>query len=153
MEPTAVRKRLPFAATAHVRDTCLCLHVQRAARVLARHFDEAFRPLDLTHGQFSLLNSLNRPAAARPAEVADLLGMDRTTLTANVKPLERRGLLEVRIPERDRRERQLVLTARGHALLLQALPFWRATHAKVVRALPRSTSTNLRSQLKALSST
>ena len=49
-----------------VRDACLCLHVQRAARALARRFDEVFRPLDLTNGQFSLLMSLNRPEPPTP---------------------------------------------------------------------------------------
>src|SRR5580692_11161674 len=67
---------IPFEATAHVRDACLCLHTQRAARVLARRFDEALRPAGLTNGQFSLLMALNRPAPAAMREVADLLGAD-----------------------------------------------------------------------------
>ena len=57
----STRRELPLSATHLVRDNCLCLHVQRAARGLARRFDDVFRPLDLTHGQFSLLMSLNRP--------------------------------------------------------------------------------------------
>src|SRR5260221_394323 len=51
---------LSFETTIMVRDTCLCLHLQRAARAVARRFDEALRPLGLTSGQFSLLMSLNR---------------------------------------------------------------------------------------------
>ncbi len=74
------RRELPLAATHQVRDTCLCLHVQRAARALARRFDEALRPLDLTNGQFSLLMSLNRPEPPSIGSVAALLAMDRTTL-------------------------------------------------------------------------
>ncbi len=84
---------VPFEATLQVRDTCLCLHVQRAARALARRFDEALRPHGLTSGQFSLLMSLNRPEAPNMGSVASLLAMDRTTLTAALKPLERRGLV------------------------------------------------------------
>ncbi|MFY9699033.1 MAG: MarR family transcriptional regulator, partial [Rhodoplanes sp.] len=83
----------PFETTLHVRDTCLCLHTQRAARALARRFDDAFRPLGLSNGQFSLLMSLNRPEPASMGSVAALLAMDRTTLTANLKPLARRGLV------------------------------------------------------------
>ncbi|HXB52191.1 MAG TPA: hypothetical protein VNU69_05460, partial [Rhizomicrobium sp.] len=71
---------LPFATTLEVRDACLCMHVQRAARALARHFDEAFRALNLTNGQFSLLMSLNRPEPAAMGAVAEFLAMDRTTL-------------------------------------------------------------------------
>jgi hypothetical protein len=77
-------RELPLAAVHQVRDTCLCLHAQRAARALARRFDEALRPLDLTNGQFSLLMSLNRPAAE--SERRPLLAMDRTTLTAALEP-------------------------------------------------------------------
>src|ERR1700760_4907792 len=80
-----------FETTLLVRDCCLCLHVQRAARALARRFDDALRPLSLTNGQFSLMMSLNRPEPAGMASVASLLAMDRTTLTAALKPLERRG--------------------------------------------------------------
>src|SRR5689334_7083784 len=109
------RDPLPFAATLDVRDTCLCLHLQRAARVLARAFDDALRPLGLTNGQFSLLMSLNRPIAARPADIDLLLAMARTTLTANVKPLERRGLVTVTVAAGDKRGRHLTLTPAGRA--------------------------------------
>src|SRR5262245_37370196 len=108
---------MPFAFTIHVRDTCLCLHVQRAARALARHFDEALRELGLTNGQFSLLTALNRPEPARMAPLSNLLAMDRTTLTANLKVLERRGLVKVAVDKDDRRGRLLTLTAAGRALL------------------------------------
>src|SRR5260370_22969078 len=82
---------IPHETTLLVRDCCLCLHVQRAARALARRFDQALRPGDLTNGPFSLLMSLNRPAPPAMADVASLLAMDRTTLTAALHPLERRG--------------------------------------------------------------
>jgi len=115
--------------TLHVRDHCLCLHTQRAARVLARRFDEAFRPLKLTSGQFSLLMSLNRPEAPALGQVAALLGMDRTTLSAALKPLERRKLLIVSIDAEDRRTRRLMLTRSGLTLLARALPIWLEMHA------------------------
>src|SRR3954466_7874634 len=101
---------VPFETTLLVRDACLCLHVQRAARILARRFDEALRPLDLTNKQFSLLMSLNRAEPATMGSVAALLGMDRTTLTAALKPLERRGVVAVSADPDDRRSRLLTLT-------------------------------------------
>jgi hypothetical protein len=76
---------VPFSKTILVRDTCLCLHVQRAARALARRFDEALRPVGLTNGQFSLLMSLNRPAPPAMGSVASLLAMDRTTLGGSAR--------------------------------------------------------------------
>lgn len=120
-----------FAATAHVRDHCLCLHAQRAARALARRFDAALKPLGLTSGQFSLLMSLNRPEPAPMAAVARLLAMDRTTLTAALKPLERRGLVASVANPADRRSRHLALTDAGRDLLARALPSWTSTHAEL----------------------
>jgi DNA-binding MarR family transcriptional regulator len=144
------RSRLPFEVTLHVRDTCLCLHLQRAARVVARRFDEVLRPLGITQGQFSLLMSLNRPAPPSIGSVADLLAMDRTTLTANLKPLERRGLVAVRVDEADRRSRRLSLTPSGRALLVAAVPIWKRTHAALERQLKRGADA-LRADLMALS--
>ncbi|HEV7309861.1 MarR family winged helix-turn-helix transcriptional regulator [Ensifer sp.] len=117
-----------FDTTLHVKDTCLCLHVQRAARAIARRFDEALRPLDITNGQFSLLMSLNRPAPPNMGSVAQLLAMDRTTLTAALKPLERRGLVESVPDADDRRSRRLRLTPEGQTLLARAVPIWRNLH-------------------------
>lgn len=126
---------VPFETTIEVRDACLCLHAQRAARALARRFDAALRPTGLTNGQFSLLMSLNRPAPPPMAPVAQLLAMDRTTLTAALKPLERRGLVELRVDPSDRRSRLLVLTKRGREALAAAVPIWRATHVEVEAGL------------------
>jgi DNA-binding MarR family transcriptional regulator len=125
------RTQLPRKTTLLIRDSCLCLHVQRAARTLARLFDEAFRELGVTHGQFSLLHALNRPSPPGMGDVARLLAMDPTTLSANVKPLAREGLLEVRIDQLDRRARRLALTAAGHELLTRAVPIWKRTHARL----------------------
>jgi DNA-binding MarR family transcriptional regulator len=141
----------PFEFTLHVRDTCLCLHVQRAARALARRFDEVLRPLGLTNGQFSLLMSLNRPEPPKIGSVAALLAMDRTTLTANLKPLERRGLVKVTVDAADRRGRRLALTASGRALLAEASPLWKREHAATERLITQTSADDLRAGLRALS--
>lgn len=142
---------VPFATTIEVRDTCLCLHAQRAARALARRFDEALRPVGLTNGQFSLLMSLNRPQPPPLGPVARLLAMDRTTLTAALKPLQRRGLVVVSPDPADRRSRLLVLTDAGRTLLAAALPIWRDTHRAVEQHLPGANGDSLRAALNALS--
>jgi DNA-binding MarR family transcriptional regulator len=142
---------VPFETTLLVRDTCLCLHVQRAARALARRFDEALRPLDLTNGQFSLMMSLNRPAPPGMGSVAALLAIDRTTLTAALKPLERRGLVEVMADPADRRSRLMRLTSAGRVLLSSAVPIWERTHAAVEGLLPAGAPDRLRDDLRALS--
>ncbi len=115
----------PFSVTIEVRDACLCMHVQRAARALARRYDATLRPAGITGGQFSILMALNRPEPPLLGAVAALLAMDRTTLTANLKPLRHRGLVDIVADAQDRRGRRLILTAAGGAALARALPAWR----------------------------
>ncbi|MBB3353611.1 winged helix-turn-helix transcriptional regulator [Rhizobium lentis] len=142
---------IPFSTTLMVRDTCLCLHVQRAARALARLFDDALRPAGLTNGQFSLMMSLNRPEPPPMGPVAALLAMDQTTLTAALKPLQRRGWVAVVENPKDRRGRLLSLTAEGKAVLARALPIWESTHAALDDELPGGGVLRLRQDLQALS--
>ena len=144
-------KTLPYETTLLVRDCCLCLHVQRAARSLARRFDEVLRPFGLTNGQFSLLMSLNRPEPPSMGPVATLLAMDRTTLTAALKPLERRRLIKVTPDPVDRRSRILRLTAKGQSLLVGAAKVWESTHHEVEQLIPDGDPARLRRSLRALS--
>ena len=142
---------VPLETTLRIRDCCLCLHVQRAARALARRFDEELRPLGLTNGQFSLMMSLNRPEPPAMASVAALLAMDRTTLTAALKPLERRGLIKVAPDRADRRSRRLTLTPHGKALLASAVPVWQKAHGDLESRFEDGDVDRLRSSLLALS--
>lgn len=144
-------EELPYEVTPRVRDNCVCLHVQRAARALARRFDEALRPVGLTNGQFSLMMSLNRPSPPRIGEVSSLLAMDRTTLTANLKPLERRGLVMVTVDEADRRGRRLSITPEGRDLLVKAMPIWDRVQAEIEALVVHSDPDKLRADLRALS--
>jgi DNA-binding MarR family transcriptional regulator len=126
-----MRADLPITITQEVYGRCLCLNVHRAARALARRFDTALAPFGISHGQYSLMMSLNRPDAPRLGDAAAFLAMDRTTLTANLKPLERRGLVAIRPDKEDRRSRRLYLTDTGRDLLKAAVPVWRTTHDEV----------------------
>jgi DNA-binding MarR family transcriptional regulator len=141
----------PFETTLLVRDSCLCLHAQRAARALARRFDEAFRAVGLTNGQFSLMMSLNRPEPPRMAAVAALLAMDRTTLTAALKPLQRRALLKITADPADHRARLMTLTPKGRRLLARAVPVWKSTHLAVEGLLGHGEPDRFRNNLRALS--
>ena len=141
---------MPKKKTLTVGEACLCFHMQRAARALARLFDDAFRPIELTNGQFSLMMSLSRGEPKPMGRIADVLTMDRTTLTAALKPLTRRGLVSVIVDPDDKRSRLLTLTPAGRALLAEALPIWRRTHAAVERQLAGDAD-RLRADLKTLS--
>jgi DNA-binding MarR family transcriptional regulator len=94
--------------------------------------------------------SLNRPDSPAIGSVAELLALDRTTLTANLKPLERRGLLKITNDPEDKRSRLLSLTPEGKRLLAKAFPIWKQTHAELDAQLTSSTATDLRTALREL---
>jgi DNA-binding MarR family transcriptional regulator len=146
-----MRDDLPIQVTREVRDRCVCLHLQRAARAVARRFDEVLRPFGLTNGQFSLLMSLNRPHPPRIGDLVPLLAMDRTTLTAAFKPLERRGLVRVLVDPQDRRGRRIEITDAGRDALAAALPVWRRTHDEVDALVASRDLDGLRADLLSLS--
>ena len=110
---------------------CLGFSVRRAARAIARHYDEALAALDIKGTQFSLMNAVQLMDGAPISALAHALVMDRTTLTRNLRPLQQKGLLEIR-PGEDRRNRFVTLTPQGVGLLGKALPLWAATHGRLV---------------------
>ncbi|WP_442756744.1 MarR family winged helix-turn-helix transcriptional regulator [Methylocystis sp. JAN1] len=141
-------KMLPIEVVHEVRDNCLCLATQRAARRLARRFDRAFAPVGVTNGQFSLMMALNAPQAPTVGKLAEFLAMDRTTLSAAMKSLERRGLAAIAADEKDRRARRLSLTEAGRETLAAALPIWRAAHAALDQELAQGDADALRTSLR-----
>jgi DNA-binding MarR family transcriptional regulator len=137
-----------FERARTIGDSCLCLDIQRASRAIGRRFDEAFRPLGLNNWQFSLLMTLNRPTPPSMSSLAEHLGMDRTTTTGNLKPLERRGLVEIRRDEQDARTRRIVLTDRGRALLAEAAEHWQTVNDAVAASLGATGLAAFRSGLR-----
>ena len=135
---------------ADIGTTCVCLGVRKAARLLARRYDDAFRPLGITSGQFSILAALMQDSPVPLGMLAETLGMDRTTLNRNLKPLEAIALVATRSDTSDARVRGLKLTARGHLLLEQAIPIWAAVQADSQRRLAKSGWPQFRTLLQAL---
>jgi len=104
---------------------CVCLGLQRAARGVARRYDDALRTTGLTSGQFSILSSLLRDEATPIGALAELLGLDRTTLNRNLRLLEDEKLVETIADPKDARVRRIQLTAVGRKRLDTAIPLWR----------------------------
>ncbi|SFG45217.1 DNA-binding transcriptional regulator, MarR family [Palleronia marisminoris] len=148
--PDAILDLLPRETVLHIRDTCLCLATQRAARRLARRFDAALRPFGLTNGQFSLMVALNQPEPPPLGRLALFLGMEPSTLTAAVKPLARRGLLTVEADPDDRRSRRLRITPDGVALMRKAVEVWRSEHAALEAEMSEEVADALRQGLAEL---
>lgn len=135
---------------AQVQQSCICLHLQKAARAAARQFDEAFRPLGITSGQYSLLVSLVRSKPPSIGQLALQMAMDRTTITANIKPLKKQGLLEAVPDPEDARSRLLTLTPAGKAVLGKALPLWKAAQNNTLEFLSSAEAKQLRINLREL---
>lgn len=117
-----------------VATTCACMNIRRASRVITQLYDEALQPSGLLVGQFTVLVVLALRGSATITGLAQDLVMDRTTLTRNLKPLEKRGLIQV-VPGQDRRTRVIGLTEAGQAALNQALPLWDKIQSQVVEQL------------------
>ncbi len=104
---------------------CACLIARKRARALTRLYDRHLRPHGLRATQFSVLAVLSQKGESPLGEVADLLGLERTTLSRSVALLERNGWIAA-APSEDAREHRLALTAAGLRTLEAAFPAWRA---------------------------
>ena len=141
---------MKFEDVKMISDTCLCTNVQRAARSIGRRYDEAFRPLGLTNWQFTLMVATFRPEPPTINALADSLATDRTTITANLKPLEGRGLVSVEPDERDKRVRRVSLTKAGGKLLREAYAVWKGVQADVELGLALQDFDVFRGNLRAV---
>jgi DNA-binding MarR family transcriptional regulator len=130
------KPRLDALFLQEVEASCVCLRVQRASRAVGRHYDDAFRPLELNNWQFTLLAAIAGSEAPSVHELATFLGTDRTTMTRNLAVLQRRDLLSLSQDPRDGRVKRVSLTPQGADLLLQALEVWRTTNASVRASVP-----------------
>jgi DNA-binding MarR family transcriptional regulator len=104
---------------------CNCTAARRAARALTALYDKALLPAGVRSTQFSILNQIITVQPVTVGQLAAQMGMDRTTLTANLKPLARDGLVDF-IVDQDRRKKQIRLTADGTRLYQLAVPLWQA---------------------------
>lgn len=113
---------------------CACFAVRRAARVVTQHYDRSLRPSGLRATQFTVLTMLTLGGPLPLSRVADRLGMERTTLTRNLRPLLAQGLVMIGHSD-DRRVRTITITAKGHHAAVAALPHWRRAQRAVARHL------------------
>ena len=112
------------------------MRVRKAARVVANHYDKHLKPAGLKGTQFTLLNTIFLNPATNIGQLADILGLDRTTLNRNLKPLERQGLIRSG-SGKDPRTRTLKLTNEGTKILQNALPYWLEAQSGVMETVDR----------------
>jgi DNA-binding MarR family transcriptional regulator len=131
---------------------CACFAVRRAARAITQHYDRALRPSGLRATQFTLLTVLSVGGPLPLSRVAGRLGMERTTLTRNLKPLVDAGLVGVEHGG-DRRVRTISITAKGYRAAVAALPHWRRAQRAVASQLTTDVFDSLADVTQRLSST
>jgi len=120
---------------AEMATTCFCNRLRSASRAVTRVYDAALKPVDLKVSQLSVLTAVKLGGGALTiVDIAERLAMDRSTLSRNFEPLERRGLVVVG-PEERHRARRVALTEAGAALLEAAYPLWKGAQQKVAGAV------------------
>lgn len=123
-----------LAKCRRVAGECVFLHIRKASRAVAQHYNSALQESGLLGTQFSLLVALSLLGPSPVTRLGEKMVMDRTTLTRNLKPLERAGLVALARGE-DRRTRLVELTPRGREALARALPLWEKAQARMVQQL------------------
>jgi DNA-binding MarR family transcriptional regulator len=112
---------------------CVGFRLRRATRQVSQIYDQALQPLDLTGPQFSLLAHLPRGRQVAVGQLADELGMEASTLTRNLRPLERRGLVVLLEAPYDRRVKLVLSTRPGQEQLAKAVPAWRSARSQLAK--------------------
>ena len=114
---------------------CACFNARRAARAITNYYDRALAPSGINATQFTMLGAVSMLGPFTISEMADRLSLDRTTLTRNIKVLEKADLLNVTRGAEDKRERIVTLSTKGEAAVEIATPLWRDAQASVVKGL------------------
>jgi DNA-binding MarR family transcriptional regulator len=127
-------------------DHCICANLRRASRVITQAYDDAFRSLGLRATQIIILINANKSPSVTVNALSSQLSMDRTTLTRNLKPLEKSSFIQVGMGK-DRRAKAITLTPKGKAVLAKAFPLWKKTQSIFVGSLGENGCRNLFKQI------
>ena len=128
---------------------CACANLRKAVRAVSQLYDDAFRPIGLRATQFGLLGATGMLGPVTINRLAEAIVMDRTTLTRNLRPLEKQGLLQIK-SGKDRREREVSITRRGQVVLAKGYPLWKKAQGKVVKGLGQERVNRLLKDLSAV---
>lgn len=129
---------------------CLCFRARRVSRALTRMYDEALRPLGIQATQLTLLNAIAMTGEAGTlGRLSGILAMDQTTLSRNLRPLEKAGWARLERLPADRRVRVARLTPAGEGMIARALPLWSRAHARVTEVLGAGAAAELRDRFDA----
>lgn len=141
--------RLDVAKSVKAGQVCACFNLRKAARAVTQLYEEVLRPTGLRVTQFALLSATRTLEPVPVRRLAKAVVMDRTTLTRDLKPLEKQGLVKLETGV-DRRERWVTLTPRGHQALAAAFPLWEKAQTRVTKGLGQERLQRLLADLSAV---
>lgn len=145
---TKLSRSAEMARLQEAGSVCACFNLRKAARAVTSMYDEALRPTGLRATQLPLLMIAKVLGTTTVTQLAEAVVMDRTTLTRNLRPLEKRGLISVEEGE-DRRVRHVAIRPRGLEVLRKAIPLWHEAQARMIGGLGEERFLQLVSNLNA----
>ena len=128
--------------------SCVNFNIRKAMRAVSQHYDKIMAPAGLRGTQFTILTVLSRMGSLSITELANYLVMDRTTLTRNLKPLEKDGLLKIMPGLEDRRSRRIELTNAGKKAQKFAMPYWQEAQNEMIDFMGKTTTRQFISDLR-----
>lgn len=128
---------------------CVCYNIRKTARLVTQVYDTIMEPSGLLGTQFVLLAAIGRAGTATVTRLAQGLGMDRTTLTRNLRLLERQGFIEMDTGL-DRRTHMVRLTEQGRQAIAAAVPLWQQAQATIISRFGQERTTALLTELQVL---
>ncbi|MBS2008433.1 MAG: winged helix-turn-helix transcriptional regulator [Cyanobacteria bacterium SZAS TMP-1] len=139
---------IDLSKCAQIGANCTCFSLRKASRAITQRYDQSLSPLGITASQFSLLNAAALASGLPISELADILVMDRTTLSRNLKPLVENGYIGMKEGQ-DKRVRSIELTQQGKAILLKAIPIWEDLQEETMQRLGKNNWKDLMEKLRA----
>ena len=128
MDLVGDRKRLESCAR------CTCFNLRKASRVITQLFDRAMKPYGLRGTQFSILAVLSAAGPETITRISDILEMDRTTLTRNLKPMEKTDMIRL-VQGEDPRSKKVLITPKGRKTFVSVFPLWEKTQNRIINKL------------------
>ena len=142
-------KSADIAECLETGQVCACGNLRKATRAVTQLYDKVLRPSGIRVTQLGLMVATRVQGPVTVKHLAETTVTDRTTLTRNLRPLEKQGLIRIE-PGEDRRERIVTLTNRGQKALLSALPLWKKAQARIAKGLGQRRFNRLLSDLSAM---
>ncbi len=141
-------KTLELSKCAQIATNCTCFGLRKASRALTQRYDKSLSQTGISVTQFTLLNAAAMARGLPISELAEILVMDRTTLSRSLKPLVDSGYI-LMVEGQDRRSKSVELSRKGTEVLLKAIPIWEAMQEETMQRLGKNNWKDLMEKLRA----